>query len=142
MENRKNKAKTKIKKTTTKKYINNYIFPNGDIFSRMNYLFQISESVYLNPQTHNINEQNQTGKAFVKSQNNILSRLYISIMKDISKRNVIRISKQVKKMICQQCNNLLYKDTNSELKFINKDGQNCLQITCGYCNHISKIIYL
>ena len=136
-------AKNKIKKknnkhstTTTKNYINNFNFTNGESFMRMNYLFKISEINYNQKEKKNI-EDNKNNQ-----ERNILSHLYISIMKDISKRNAIRVNKYVKKICCQKCNNLLFKDSNSEIKFTNKNGKKIMEIICGECNTLSNIIYL
>ena len=140
---KKSNNKKKDKKITTKSNINNYNFPNGESFMRMNYLFKLSEAVY-NPlikkdeKDYNSNESNKNSNNHEK---NLLSRLYISIMKDISKRNAIRVNKYVKKITCQKCNNLLFKDINSEMKFINKNGKKTLQIKCEECHNISEIIY-
>ncbi len=140
---KKSNNKKKDKKITTKSNINNYNFPNGESFMRMNYLFKLSEAVY-NPlikkdeKEYNSNESNKNNNNHEK---NLLSRLYISIMKDISKRNAIRVNKYVKKITCQKCNNLLFKDINSEMKFINKNGKKTLQIKCEECHNISEIIY-
>ena len=140
---KKSNNKKKDKKITTKSNINNYNFPNGESFMRMNYLFKLSEAVY-NPiikkdeKDYNSNESNKNNNNHEK---NLLSRLYISIMKDISKRNAIRVNKYVKKITCQKCNNLLFKDINSEMKFINKNGKKTLQIKCEECHNISEIIY-
>ena len=135
--NKKNKSTTRIEN-----YIGNYNFPNGESFLRMNYLFKLSEFVY-KPRDKNV-EGNKIFDNNINNnqQQNTLSRLYIAIMKDISKRNAIRINKNVKKITCQKCNNLLFKDINSEMKFINKNGKKVLQINCGECKNISEIIYL
>ena len=108
----------------------------------MNYLFKLSESVY--KQKNKINEDNNNesiDKKNNKNETNVLSRLYIAIMKDISKRNAIRVNKYIKKITCQKCNNLLFKDINSQMNFINKNGKKILQINCGECQNISEIIY-
>ena len=136
------KDKNNKKTITTKNYINNFNFTNGESFLRMNYLFKLSEAVYNQRDKNNVN----INKAEDKNNNNIkeqniLSRLYIAIMKDISKRNAILMNKFVKKITCQKCNNLLFKDLNSEMKFINKNGKKTLQIDCGGCHKISEIIY-
>ena len=137
------KNKNNKQTITTKNNINNFNFPNGESFMRMNYLFKLSEAVY-NPlikkdeKDYNSNESNKNNNNHEK---NLLSRLYISIMKDISKRNAIRVNKYVKKITCQKCNNLLFKDINSEMKFINKNGKKALQIKCEECHNISEIIY-
>ena len=136
------KDKNNKKTTTTKNYINNFNFANGESFMRMNYLFKISEAVYnpSNNNNNNINNSHDKNNENIKEQN-ILSRLYIAIMKDISKRNAIRVNKFVKNITCQKCNNLLFKDNNSEMKFINKNGKKTLQINCGECHNLSEIIY-
>ena len=134
-EQKKNKNKNNKQSITTKQYINNFNFANGESFQRMNYLFRLSEALYKQADEDNNNKNKN-------SEQNILSRLYIAIMKDISKRNAIRISKYMKKVTCQKCNNLLYKDNESEMKFINKNGKKTLQIICHLCKNISEIIYL
>ena len=136
---KKSKENKKIKKnkketTKTKEFINQYNFVNGELFKRMNYLFKLAENVY---KTNGNNNENNFNK---RNQNN-LSRIYIAIMKDISKRNALHINKFNKKVICQKCNNLLFKDNNSEMKFINKSGKKTLQIKCGECQNLSEIIY-
>ena len=136
---KKSKENKKIKKnkketTKTKEFINQYNFVNGELFKRMNYLFKLAENVY---KTNGNNNENNSDK---RNQNN-LSRIYIAIMKDISKRNALHINKFNKKVICQKCNNLLFKDNNSEMKFINKSGKKTLQIKCGECQNLSEIIY-
>jgi RNase P subunit RPR2 len=107
-------------KKIIKNFINNYDFKDGEIFNRMNYLFKISDKIY--------------------NKNKNLSKLYISIMKDISKRNAIRIEKKIKRLICFKCNNLLYKDFDTETKFINISGKYSIQYICSKCFNISKII--
>ena len=118
---------------TTKNYINNFNFINGELFKRMNYLFRLAENVYKSKDKSDNNNFSQN--------HNILSRLFIAIMKDISKRNALHINKFVKKITCQKCNNLLFKDNNSEMKFINKNGKKTLEIKCDECKYISNIIY-
>jgi RNase P subunit RPR2 len=113
--------------------INKFDFPNGELYMRMNYLFRLAENVY---KSKDINKENKSYE-----NNNILPRIYIAIMKDISKRNALHINKFSKKVICQKCNNLLFKDNNSEIKFINKSGKKTLQIICGECHNLSEIIY-
>ena len=109
----------------------------------MNYLFKLSEAVYKpidkKKKENDNNSDNKKNENILEQ--NTLSRLYIAIMKDISKRNAIRLNKYVKKITCQKCNNLLFKDLNSEMKFINKNGKKTLQIDCGGCHKISEIIY-
>ena len=128
-----NKNKKEITKTKNNINISHYNFTNGELYMRMNYLFRLAETVYKSKD--NINENNNN------ENKNILSGMYISIMKDISKRNALHINKFNQKVICKKCNNLLFKDNNSEMKFINKSGKKTLQIKCGECQNISEIIY-
>ncbi len=125
--------KNKKETITTKTNIKEYNFPNGELYLRMNYLFRLAENVYKSKDANNENN--------IQKNNNLMSRIYIAIMKDISKRNVLHINKFNKKIICQKCNNLLFKDNNSEMKFINKSGKKTLQIKCGECQNLSEIIY-
>ena len=144
MAKKQKKDKSKKQMTSQKKYISNYNFTNGEAFIRMNYLFKLSEAVY--KPKERLNEKNKNDNTNVvnkikNNENNILSHLYLSIMKDISKRNAIRVNKNVKKVTCQKCNNLLFKDINSEMKFINKNGKKTLQLKCSECGNLSEIIY-
>ena len=125
--------KNKKETTTTKNNTKDFNFPNGELYLRMNYLFRLAENVYKSRDANNENN--------FQKNNNLMSRIYIAIMKDISKRNVLHINKFNKKIICQKCNNLLFKDNNSEMKFINKSGKKFLQIKCGECQNLSEIIY-
>ena len=133
------KQEKKIKKnkketTTTKTNIKNYNFTFGELYLRMNYLFKLAENVYKSKDVKNENSSSEN--------HNLLSRIYIAIMNDISKRNALHINKFMKKTTCQKCNNLLFKDNNSEMKFINKSGKKTLQIKCGECQYLSEIIYI
>lgn len=74
---------------------NDYNFKNGELFQRMSYLMNISSLVY--------------------GKNESLSRVYAYMIKDIGKRNALRIDSKVKKMICEQCNNLLFIDPKTEM---------------------------
>jgi RNase P subunit RPR2 len=46
--------------------------------------------------------------------------LYVSIMKDIIKKNAIRADSKFKKLICGNCNNLIFIDENTEIKLQSK----------------------
>ena len=132
------KQEKKIKKnkketTTTKTNIKEYNFTFGELYLRMNYLFRLAENIYKSKDVKNENSSSEN--------HNLLSRIYIAIMNDISKRNALHINKFMKKTTCQKCNNLLFKDNNSEMKFINKSGKKTLQIKCGECQYLSEIIY-
>jgi len=84
---RKTKTKTNLK--------NDFNFKNGELFQRMSYLLNISSILY--------------------NKNENLSRVYAYMLKDIRKRNALRIDSKIKKMICEVCSNLLFMDQSTEM---------------------------
>jgi RNase P subunit RPR2 len=78
---------------------NDFVFKNGELFQRMNFLLELASNLY--------------------DKHPALSKFYIHSMKDMKKRNALRIDGRLKKLICK-CNNLLFKDkeTHIELKSI------------------------
>ena len=78
---------------------NDFVFKNGELFQRMNYLLELASELY--------------------DKHPALSKFYVHSMKDMRKRNALRIDGKLKKLICK-CNNLLFKDkeTKMELKSI------------------------
>jgi len=90
----KRKTKSKIS------YKNDLNFKNGELFQRMSYLLNISSVLY--------------------GQNENLSRVYSYMMRDIGKRNAMRIDSRIKKMICEKCDNLLFMDKKSDLTLSSK----------------------
>ena len=76
------------KGTTTKNNTKDFNFPNGELYLRMNYLFRLAENVYKSRDANNENN--------FQKNNNLMSRIYIAIMKDISKRNVLHTNSKNK----------------------------------------------
>lgn len=76
-------------------YRNDFNIKGGEFFQRMGYLLKLSSSLY--------------------SQIPYLSEIYTHMMKDISKRNALRINSKFKKAICK-CNNLLFQDPEAGLQ--------------------------
>ena len=74
-----------------------YNLKGGELFQRMGYLFSLSGSLYKRHPT--------------------LSRIYNSMMTDISKRNALRTNSKYKRLICK-CNNLLFLDEKADLRII------------------------
>ena len=95
-------------------------FKGGDNFQRMDYLFKLGDMIY-NKSPH-------------------LSKFYISAMKDIAKRNTLKIDKKFKRLLCSKCNNLLYKDKDSTQLLEKKSGKHVLKITCSKCKEITEMI--
>lgn len=101
---------------------NDFNFKGGENFQRMDYLLKLSDIVY-----------NTSFR---------LSKVYLTIMKNIAKRNTLQIERKFKKLICGKCNNLLYKDNTTIQRIINKSGKHILELTCGKCKDKSEIIIL
>ena len=110
------------KKTSTT-HRNDFNFKGGESMERMNYLFKLGDYFY---HSNVINKK--------------LSKVFVGIMKEISKRNAIRIDKSFLKKICKKCHNLLYKDKNTEAKLINASGKHTLEYKCGSCGFKSHEI--
>ncbi len=65
----------------------------GEIYQRIHYLLSLAISLY-------------------NSSPN-LAKMYISIMRDIIKKNALRADSKFKKLICHNCNNLIFIDQNT-----------------------------
>lgn len=106
----------KVNKTIRK----TFDFKGGENYNRINYLFKLGNEIY--------------------KQNIILSKAYIAMMKDISRRNALKIDKKIKNIICSQCNNLLYKDTSTQIELMNKAGKHTVKLICAHCEFVSEMI--
>ncbi|KAK9480843.1 RNAse P Rpr2/Rpp21/SNM1 subunit domain-containing protein [Lipomyces japonicus] len=67
-----------------------------------------------------------------------LSRLYLSQMRTITKKNVIRMDPNVKRSICKRCDSLLSPGTTSHVKVENLSASqspacDVLTSTCRFC---------
>jgi RNase P subunit RPR2 len=82
-------------KKTEVKWKNDFNFKFGELFERMTYLLKLSSELY-------------------PTYPNSLSKMYIKMMRDIGKRNALRIHSKIEKLICKNCNNLLFLDTRTE----------------------------
>lgn len=77
-----------------------YNIKNGDIYQRIHYLLNLACNLY--------------------KDNKNLSKMYISIMKDIIKKNAMRSDSKFKKLICSQCNNLIFIDAKTNIQLTGK----------------------
>lgn len=111
-------------KKTTITHRNDFNFKFGECYERMNYLFRLGDYFY--------DEDSQINKS--------LSKAFIGMMKEISKRNALRLDKNFRKKICEKCHNLLYKDKSTEILLKNISGKHCIEYTCGSCKSKSKVI--
>jgi RNase P subunit RPR2 len=116
-----------MKRQNKTEYRKDFNFKNGELFQRMGYLMDLSSHLY--------------------KDNKPLSKLYAYMMKDIRKRNALRIDSKLKKTICDLCNNLIHMDPltrlelNSNYKVILDDSnKEILKVKCGECNTENKFI--
>ncbi len=79
------------------KYRSDFNFKNGELYQRMNYLLELSTQLY--------------------DKNPNISKHYIHMMRDIRKRNALRMDSKFKKLICK-CNNLIFKDEKTKIELI------------------------
>ena len=105
----KRKAKKNILFQSNQK--DNYNIKFGDIYQRINYLLNLSCDLY--------------------KDNPILSQTYVTIMKDIIKKNALRVDSRFKKLICTNCNNLIFLDTNVKIELKSKFFSNNFKIYLG-----------
>lgn len=85
-------------KSTFKKDFN---FKGGELFQRMDYLLKLGNLLY--------------------STNFSIANTYFSMMKDIKKRNALRIEGKYKKLICEKCHNFLYLDKDTHIELMSKN---------------------
>ena len=110
------------KRKDTVVHKDDFNFKGGELFARMNYLFKISNWVY------------------DKGEGIGLAKAFVGMMKEISKRNAVKIDKKIKKLICEQCNNLLYKDVDTGVTVSNVCGKVTMKICCGKCKWQANLI--
>jgi RNase P subunit RPR2 len=68
---------------------------NGELFQRMDYLLRLSNELY--------------------DKHPNMAKGYTKMMKDVSKRNALRMDPKFKRLVCK-CSNLLFKDKNTDIK--------------------------
>ncbi|KAJ5073193.1 ribonuclease p protein subunit p21 [Anaeramoeba ignava] len=109
-----------------------------DAYLRMNFLLQASHIV-LQPKTKK-KAKKSLKKSLKKDENNFnLSRFYISEMKQISRKKVIRISPEVKMLFCKNCNSLLIPGKTSTQR-IQHLRQTHVIIRCNLCGFVKRFI--
>ena len=120
-----------MKKKPRESFKKDFNFKGGELFHRMDYLLKLSSHLYN------------------KKPN--LSQLYVNQMKEICKRNALRMDSKFKKLICDKCNNLLYMDSQTEISLKSRKlfiilleikGKQKTIFKCHQCGNISEIIIL
>ena len=107
-------------KKSNSEIIEHFNIKDGEIFLRMKHLYKLSNSIY--------------------NKNKTLSKTYLALMYDIAMKNTLKIDKSLKKVICNNCMNLLLKDAKTHVTVKNICGKQTLLCKCSNCNSVSKII--
>ena len=95
-------------------------FKNGELFQRMSYLMKLSKLIY--------------------KDHPEMAKVYSYMVKDMGKRNAIRVDSKVKKLICPQCNNLLFFDCKTKLDVMTSSGKLMMELGCNSCGNSNNII--
>ncbi len=94
----KRRNKKRIKYQINQK--SDYNIKFGEVYLRIHYLLNLATKLY--------------------KDNPSLANMYVSIMKDIIKKNAMRADSKFKKLICGNCNNLIFIDENTVVKLESK----------------------
>eukprot|EP01116_Phalansterium_solitarium_P019193 TRINITY_DN5295_c0_g1_i1.p1 TRINITY_DN5295_c0_g1~~TRINITY_DN5295_c0_g1_i1.p1 ORF type:complete len:170 (-),score=19.06 TRINITY_DN5295_c0_g1_i1:30-539(-) len=92
--------------------------PNSDALKRMNFLLQAS------------------ALSFADEKHNV-SRFFNFTLKNIAKRNVLRIDPEVKKLICKRCHTLLVPAVSSTIR-LQMGRQPHRTTTCTACDKLRR----
>lgn len=95
IENRDDTSKPKKKIKSEKKNVRSFNFKNGELYLRINYLSKVSHF-------------------FEKTEDNLLSSLYMTKIKRIKQRNSLKISSEYNRKIC-----------SCGMQISNKNNSNC-----------------
>ncbi|EFA80551.1 hypothetical protein PPL_06490 [Heterostelium album PN500] len=132
---------------------------NIDVYKRMNFLYQ---AAYLMKQTNsnrmnstNINnddnnsssgvieeqidnsDDNNNNNKVVSDGNNNLSSFYCNVIKQISRRGVIRMNSRLKKTICKKCSSLMVPGVSSTVR-IKDHRESHITLKCNNCNTVKR----
>ncbi|CAG8483953.1 10467_t:CDS:2 [Ambispora gerdemannii] len=114
---------------------------NRELYQRMNFLYQaaalMTTTTFVQESTdHNTKDEKSTAKRN-KSYQNIgsLGRFYLNTMRNIGKKQVLRIEPSVKRNICKRCDSLLVPGFTSRAR-VKSRRQKQLEIECSECKAI------
>ncbi|XP_071813955.1 ribonuclease P protein subunit p21-like [Apostichopus japonicus] len=108
-----------MKKKVQKTFLNQ----NRDIHLRMNHLFQMAHQVLLS-----------------KPENKNLARFYISMMKRIATRLVMKLHPSIKRAICKKCDMLLIPGITATVR-IKAHRQKHKVVQCVECGKVKRFVY-
>ncbi|CAG8460857.1 14549_t:CDS:2 [Ambispora leptoticha] len=94
---------------------------NRELYQRMNFLYQAAALM--------------TTTTFVQESTRSLGRFYVNTMRNISKKQVLRIVPSIKRNICKRCDSLLVPGLTSRAR-VKSRRQKQLEIECIECKAI------
>ncbi|CAG5129988.1 unnamed protein product [Candidula unifasciata] len=98
-------------------------FVNKEIFQRVNFLYQAAQLAFRQDPT-----------------NHDMCRYYISTMRMVAEKHVIRIHPKMKRTICKCCNMLLVPGRTSRIRFRSKSETHTV-VTCLLCGTIKRFMW-
>ncbi|KAK0503705.1 RNAse P Rpr2/Rpp21/SNM1 subunit domain-containing protein, partial [Armillaria luteobubalina] len=106
--------------------------PNKDIIQRLNFLYQAS--VYLN----SVTSQSPSRRRRVSTSD--LSRSYVSSMKVVGQKTVVKMDPSIKRTICKGCNTILVPGSTVTIR-VNKSASrgHVMVYTCTHCQTTRRI---
>ncbi|KAK0485300.1 RNAse P Rpr2/Rpp21/SNM1 subunit domain-containing protein, partial [Armillaria luteobubalina] len=106
--------------------------PNKDIIQRLNFLYQAS--VYLN----GVTSQSPSRRRRVSTSD--LSRSYVSSMKVVGQKTVVKMDPSIKRTICKGCNTILVPGSMVTIR-VNKSASrgHVMVYTCTHCKTTRRI---
>ncbi|KAK0485338.1 Rpr2-domain-containing protein [Armillaria luteobubalina] len=106
--------------------------PNKDIIQRLNFLYQAS--VYLNGVT------SQSPRRRKRVTTGDLSRSYVTSMKVVGRKTVVKMDPSVKRTICKRCNTILVPGSTVTIR-ANKSASHghVMAYTCTHCKTTRRI---
>ncbi|KAK0244448.1 Rpr2-domain-containing protein [Armillaria nabsnona] len=106
--------------------------PNKDIIQRLNFLYQAS--VYLN----GVTSQSPPRRKRVTTSD--LSRSYVSSMKIVGQKTVVKMDPSVKRTICKGCNTILVPGSTVTIRAKKSPSHGHLMVyTCTHCKTTRRI---
>ncbi|XP_070579779.1 ribonuclease P protein subunit p21-like [Ptychodera flava] len=115
-------AKNSKKKSKVTNSTKRFFVPNREAFQRMNFLYQAAHCTLV----HN-------------PDNVELARFYITTMRTIAKRLVLRIDPSIKRTICKKCNSLLVPGVTATVRMRAKREQH-LVVACLSCKAVKRFL--
>ncbi|KAF8252347.1 Rpr2-domain-containing protein, partial [Wilcoxina mikolae CBS 423.85] len=119
----------KANATTSKQH------PNSHLFARLSHLYQASTAL-ATPDTSN--------EAQLNSSTVNLSRFYLSCLRSVAKKSVIRLDPSIKRTICKRCDALLIPGVSCEHRIENKSKNgkkrwaDVLIVECKTCRTVKR----